>query len=83
MEDAADTHSVLEYPVDLRNGVIRFLRSAVCHIIDMQYHFRHLPQQNPESTNFTAALLFSSLLLLLCKRPPLSLREIELEIQVK
>lgn len=43
MEDTAEADAVLEDLVDLEYSIVRLLRSAVRHIIDVQHHLLHLP----------------------------------------
>jgi len=50
VEDASETNPILEDLVDLNNGVVRFLRSTIRHIVYIQYYIRHLSLSHPPTT---------------------------------
>lgn len=51
MENTAEANTVLEDLVDVENCVIGLLRSTICHVVYVQYHFRHLLLPLPASTS--------------------------------
>lgn len=48
VEDATNTNTVFEDPVDLHNSVVRFVGSTVRHIVYVKFHLRH-HHRNPRS----------------------------------